>query len=76
MGLGETAALILPPLRALDTTHFGFRLRLAEKESLPTPGQQAVRFASVEYLNSLEPDMEVIEIEVEYIDDSAYPITA
>lgn len=37
------------------------------------PGQQAVRFASVEYLNSLEPDMEATELDVEYIDDSAYP---
>ena len=86
--LGGTAAKTLPPLLARGCPHFGFGFAQPKKESLapPPPGamrcspkttvQQAVRSVGVEHLNSLERDMEVIELEVEYVDDSAYPTTA
>ena len=40
------------------------------------PSRLAVWSVGVEHLNSLEHDMEVIELDVEYVDDSAYPTTA
>lgn len=48
----------------------------AMRRSPKTTVQQAVRSVGVEHLNSLERDMEVIELDVEYVDDSAYPTTA
>ena len=88
LGFGDTVAKTLPPLLARGPPRFGFGFAEPKKESLrPSPSgakrcspkttsQQAVWSVGVVHLNSLERDMEVIELDVEYVDDSAYPTTA